>query len=159
MIAVVMSGDAARLLLVNPWLPTWGVVANLLIAPIVTRTLTLLGLTAAATCLWWPAAPKMCSALLAAPLARYMEATALRVAGWPLAWLAWPSGIAGMVAAAAVWLRSYWWDGLARGRSDVTQGGPVRPGARAGWALAGGLRAWAGWTLVSRVGLSAPGGP
>ena len=100
-IAVVAQAATLPVLaLVNPWLPTWGVVANLLIAPIVTP-LTLLGLTAAATCLWWPAAANVC-AYLAAPLARYMEATALRVAGWPLARLAWPSGIAGMVAAAAV---------------------------------------------------------
>lgn len=97
-IAVVAQAVTLPILaLVNPWLPTWGVVANLLVAPIVTP-LTLLGLAAAATCLWWPAAAEVCVAL-AAPLARYMEATALRIAGWPLAQFPWPQGWPGLLLA------------------------------------------------------------
>ena len=102
-VAIAVVAQAATLpvlALANPWLPTWGVVANLLVAPIVTP-LTLLGLAAAATCLWWPAAASLC-AYLAAPLAGYMEATALRVAGWPLARLPWLNGVPGMLLAAVL---------------------------------------------------------
>lgn len=100
-IAVVAQAATLPILaLINPWLPTWGVVANLLVAPIVTP-LTLLGLGAAITCLWWPGAAKVC-VTLAAPFAKYMEATALRVAGWPLALFPWPQGWPGALLALAL---------------------------------------------------------
>lgn len=99
------------LALLNPWLPTWGIVANVLVAPLVTP-LTLLGLGAAITCLWWPAAASFLI-VLASPLAQTMESVALRIAQWPLAQLPWPGGgwatlaatgiTVGAVAALAKW--------------------------------------------------------
>lgn len=84
------------LALMNPWLPTWGVIANLAVAPVV-APITLLGLGAALTCMW---APTAAGALVSAavPFAKYMETVALWIASWPLARLPWPSGILGLVA-------------------------------------------------------------
>lgn len=92
------------LVLANPWIPTYGVVANLLVAPIVTP-MTLLALAAALTCLWLPSVADVLVSL-AAPLARYMEGVALWIYGWPLARLPWPGGIggAGLAVAATVLL-------------------------------------------------------
>lgn len=100
-IAVVAQAVTLPVLaVISPWLPTWGVVANLLVAPIVTP-LTLLGLGTAITCLWWPAGAEVC-VTLAAPLARYMEATALRIADWPLAQFPWPQGALGFLLVLAL---------------------------------------------------------
>lgn len=81
------------LALMNPWLPTWGVVANLAVAPVV-APITLLGLGAALTCMW---APTVAGALVSAavPFAKYMEAVAMWIANWPLARFPWPPGILG----------------------------------------------------------------
>ncbi len=83
------------LALMNPWLPTWGIVANLLVAPIV-APLTLLGLMVAVSCLWWPAAAAFFAAL-AAPLASWMNDVATVLATWPGARLPWPDGVRGAV--------------------------------------------------------------
>ncbi|WP_099332193.1 ComEC/Rec2 family competence protein [Actinomyces minihominis] len=104
-IAVVAQAVTVPILvLANPWIPTYGVVANLLVAPIV-APMTLLALAAALTCLWLPSVTDVLVSV-AAPLARYMEFIALWVSGWPLARLPWPGGIggAGLAVAATVLL-------------------------------------------------------
>lgn len=125
-IAVVAQAVTLPILaLVNPWLPTWGVVANLLVAPIVTP-LTLLGLAATVTCLWWPGAAETCVAL-AAPLARYMGTIALHVANWPLAQLPWPHGLPGLLLALAIALATA---AAASAFIARTNGSPIRRGSK-----------------------------
>lgn len=83
------------LALMNPWLPTWGVIANLAVAPAV-APITLLGLGAALTCMWAPTVAGMLVSA-AVPFARYMQMVALWIADWPVARLPWPPGIRGLV--------------------------------------------------------------
>lgn len=88
------------LALINPWLPTWGVVANLAVAPVV-APITMLGLGAAVTCMW---APRLAGLLITAavPFARFMESAALTVASWPVAQMPWPQGVGGAVLVGTV---------------------------------------------------------
>ncbi len=95
-VAVAITAQGATLFILpfaNPWLPTWGVVANLLVAPIV-PLLTLLSVAIAATC-WW--APPLATILvkLATPLANWVAGVALWVSDLPFARLPWPEGAAG----------------------------------------------------------------
>lgn len=94
------------LALANPWLPTWGVVANLLVAPVV-APLTLLGLSAALTCLWLPSFAGLAAAV-ARPLATCLAQVSLWVADWPLARLPWPEGSAGFMLAGIATVACGW---------------------------------------------------
>ena len=83
-VTVALTAQIATLFILpfaNPWLPTWGVVANLLVAPIV-PLLTLLSVAVAATC-WW--APPLAAVLvkLATPLANWVAGVALWVSNLP----------------------------------------------------------------------------
>lgn len=94
--AVALTAQAATLpvlALLNPWLPSWGVVANLAVAPAV-APLTLLGLGAAATCLWAPGLSQVL-VWLATPLAAWVRIVAEQAAAWPLAQFPWPQGPSG----------------------------------------------------------------
>ena len=102
-VAVALTAQAATLFILpfaNPWLPTWGVVANLAVAPIV-PLLTLLSVGVAATC-WW--APPLAAVLvkLAAPLANWVAGVALWASDLPFARLPWPEGTRGAVLLAAL---------------------------------------------------------
>ena len=106
------------LTLINPWLPTWGVIANLLVAPAV-APLTLLGLGVAATATW---APALASTLAwaASPFAAWVRLIAEWVASWPLARLPLPQVPTGAALAialtAAGLLVAHWLSDLRRGR-------------------------------------------
>lgn len=94
--AVALTAQVATLpilALLNPWLPAWGVVANLAVAPVV-APLTLLGLGVAMTCPW---APALAGALvhLATPLAAWVRIVAEQVSAWPLAQAPWVQGPGG----------------------------------------------------------------
>lgn len=88
------------LALINPWLPTYGMVANLLVTPLVTP-LTLLSLVAAGTVLYAPGVA-IRVVRLAAPLASGVGGVALAVEGWPAARMPWIQGPLGVALAAAV---------------------------------------------------------
>lgn len=84
------------LALINPWIPLWGVLANVLVAPIV-APLTLLSLAAVAL-LWFPAAATLLFRL-AMPLASWLEMVAVWVSRLPLARFPWQQGTIGVVMA------------------------------------------------------------
>ncbi len=88
------------LALVNPWLPTWGIIANLAVAPVV-APLTLLALGTAITTALMPNIAPIFSGL-AAPLAHWMGTAALHIAQWPMARAPWPQGPAGFLLAAII---------------------------------------------------------
>ena len=120
-VAVALTAQISTLFILpfaNPWLPTWGVVANLLVAPIV-PLLTLLSVGVAATC-WW--APPLAAVLvkLATPLANWVAGVALWVSDLPFARLPWPQGPTGAALAialtAAGLLVAHWLSDLRRGR-------------------------------------------
>ena len=120
-VAVALTAQISTLFILpfaSPWLPTWGVVANLLVAPIV-PLLTLLSVGVAATC-WW--APPLAAVLvkLATPLANWVAGVALWVSDLPFARLPWPQGPTGAALAialtAAGLLVAHWLSDLRRGR-------------------------------------------
>ena len=86
--------------LVNPWLPTWGLLANILVAPIV-APLTLLGVSVAVTCLPVPAVAGVL-ARVAVPFAWWMNKVNMTLATWPLARTPWPEGARGAVLLAVL---------------------------------------------------------
>ena len=86
--------------LVNPWLPTWGLLANILVAPIV-APLTLLGVAVAMTCLPFPAVAGVL-ADVAVPFAWWMNKVNMTLAAWPLARTPWPQGARGALLLAAL---------------------------------------------------------
>lgn len=101
--AIAVSAQVATLpilALIEPWLPFWGVVANLAVAPLV-APLTLLGMAAAVFIL---PAKGVATVLVkvAAPLATALGFIARSVAAWPLAELPWPQGTLGF-ALALLW--------------------------------------------------------
>lgn len=83
-------------LLMNPWLPTFGVLANVAVLPAV-APLTVLGLLAAASSAVPAAASFLCA--LARPFAAWMEFVAMTCASLPGARLPWPEGFLGVGAA------------------------------------------------------------
>lgn len=96
---------APVLLLLNPWLPTWGVVANVLAAPAVAPA-SLLGIAAACVAPWWPRGAERLAGG-AEFFTGWIAAVGGTVAGWPLARLPWPGGspgIAGLLLLAATGL-------------------------------------------------------
>ena len=102
-VAVAFTAQIATLFILpfaSPWLPTWGVVANLAVAPIV-PLLTLLSVAIAATC-WW--APGLAAVLvkLATPLANCVAGVALWVADLPLARFPWPEGVLGTLLSVGI---------------------------------------------------------
>lgn len=102
-VAVTVSASLVTLpilALLNPWLPLWGVLANLLAAPAV-APLTVLGLGAASTCLWMPELADV-FVKLAEPFAGWIAAVATWSAGLPLAKLPWPQGFEGLFLALAI---------------------------------------------------------
>lgn len=84
-------------LLMNPWLPTFGVVANVAVIPAV-APVTILGLLAAAFSKWGTVAHFLCT--LAVPFTSWMNFVALTCASLPGARLSWVPGSAGVVSAA-----------------------------------------------------------
>ncbi len=99
-VAVTASAQAATvplLPLVNPWLPTWGLIANLLVAPVV-APLTVLSVGVAATG-WWAGPLAHVFGLLARPLATWVLGVARVVASFPGARMVWPAGIEGAIFA------------------------------------------------------------
>lgn len=106
-VSIALSAQIATLpvlALINPWLPTWGVAANLLVAPLV-PALTLLGLSAAALVLLAPSL-SIVFIRLASPLASALAHIAILMAEWPLARMPWPQGPLGF-AAALVWVAPF----------------------------------------------------
>jgi competence protein ComEC len=91
---------APVLLLLNPWLPTWGVVANIVAAPAVAPA-SLLGLAAAGTAPWWPGGGRAL-ATGAGLFTGWIAGVGRMVSGWPLARLPWPDGVGGAAALAAL---------------------------------------------------------
>ncbi len=81
--------------LINPWVPLYGLLANVLVAPAV-APITVLGLLAASTAGW---APQLASLLCqwAAPFAQWTAAVARTFVSWPGATLWWPSGPGGVL--------------------------------------------------------------
>ncbi len=99
-VAVSLSASVATLpvlALINPWLPTWGVLANLLVAPVV-APLTILGLLVALTCLWSDSLSSLLVSL-ATPPANWLIRVADWTAGLPLAQLPFPQGLPGFCLA------------------------------------------------------------
>lgn len=87
---------------INDWQSTYGVLANVLVAPAV-PVITIGGLLAAATCTWGePIAAASCK--ICAPFADWVIAVARRIAALPGSKMPWPEGGAGMVAASAIWV-------------------------------------------------------
>ena len=120
-VAIALAAQVATLpvlALINPWLPTWGVVANLLVTPLV-APLTLLGIGAAAFILPVPTIAVLL-VKTARPLATGLAAVAVWVAGWPGAEMPWPRGPTGAALAialtAAGLLVAHWLSDLRRGR-------------------------------------------
>lgn len=101
---------APVLVLLTPWLPTWGVLANLAAGPAVAPA-SLLGLAAACTAWWWPGGGHALAAGAGVPTG-WIAAVGRTMASWPLARLPWPGGVGGSVllvgVAAAVGLASRW---------------------------------------------------
>ncbi len=97
---------APILVLINPWIPIWGVAANILVAPAVAPA-SLLGTGAAMTAWWWPAAGRIL-ARGAGIFTGWIATVAVTTAGWPGARLNWPGGVGGSmgltVTFGAVWL-------------------------------------------------------
>lgn len=86
--------------LMNPWVPVWGLLANVLVAPAV-APITVLGLAAAATVGWAPSVAALALTWAAKPAA-YLQAVATMLSNWPGARLPWFSGWTGFVTALAV---------------------------------------------------------
>ena len=86
--------------LVNSWLPSWGLLANVLVSPIV-APLTLLGLAVAVTCVPLPAVAGLL-ARAALPFAWWMNKVNMTLAAWPLARMPWPEGAGGAVLLAVL---------------------------------------------------------
>ncbi len=84
------------LALFNDWLPTWGVVANLLVAPVV-PFLTILGL-GATVFLWLPPVSEFLIGL-ARPAGQWLAWVAEATASWPLARFPWIQGWPGAILA------------------------------------------------------------
>ncbi|MFZ1382306.1 MAG: ComEC/Rec2 family competence protein [Scrofimicrobium sp.] len=98
-VAVAVSAQVVTLpilALFNDWLPTWGVVANLLVAPVV-PVMTILGL-GAAVFLWLPPLSDFLI-VLARPAAEWMAWVSTTAASWPLARFPWIQGWPGAVLA------------------------------------------------------------
>lgn len=100
--------------LLSPWLPTWGIPANVASAPAVAPA-TLLGLGAAVLAVWAPG-PAAALAGGAALFTGWIARVGGAVAGWPLARIAWPEGVGGglllalslALAAGGLALRARW---------------------------------------------------
>lgn len=87
-------------LLMNPWVPLWGVLANVVAVPAV-PAITLLGLAAAAVSGFSPAAAHwLCWA--AVPFTHWIEHVAVYMSAMPLAKLPWPRGMVGVAIAAGL---------------------------------------------------------
>jgi len=106
---------APVLLLLNPWLPTWGVVANMAAAPAVAPA-SLLGLAAACTAPWWPGGGHALAAA-SGVFTGWIARVGLTVSDWPLARLPWPGGGRGVLALAALALLGVLAGRWARSRS------------------------------------------
>lgn len=119
LVAVVAIPVAAQLtvapvmVLLNPWLPTWGVVANVVAAPAVAPA-SLLGLGAACVAPWWSQGGHWLAAG-AGVFTGWIAGVGTLLGSWPLARAPWPGGSGGAVALAAVevlgvlaW-RMRWW--------------------------------------------------
>lgn len=90
---------------INDWQPTYGVFANVLVAPAV-PVITICGLLAAATCAWSEPIAAICCQI-SAPFAEWTLAVAHWVSELPGAKMPWLSGVPGMVAASSTWLVFY----------------------------------------------------
>lgn len=108
--AVIISGVCALAVAplmaqINDWQPTYGVLANVLVAPAV-PVITICGLLAAATCAWSEPIAAICCQI-SAPFAEWTLAVAHWVSELPGAKTPWLSGAPGMVAASSTWLAAY----------------------------------------------------
>lgn len=129
-VAVPMAAQIAVapvMVMLNPWLPTWGVLANVLVAPAVAPA-SLLGLAAACVAPWWPVGGHWL-AVGAGVFTGWIAGVGTTLAEWPLAGLPWPGGGAGAVALAAcgalvllTW-RAWRW-GRTRRRAGRVPGAP-----------------------------------
>lgn len=90
---------APVMVMLNPWLPTWGVLANALVAPAVAPA-SLLGLGAACVAPWWPAGGHWLAAG-AGVFTGWIAGVGTTLASWPLARLPWPGGTTGAAVLAA----------------------------------------------------------
>lgn len=136
---------APVLLLLNPWLPLWGVVANVAAAPAVAPA-SLLGIAAAAVAWWWPGgASWLCQA--SSLFTGWIAGVASVVAGWPGARMPWPGGVRGALAltalvalvVAAQRLGRRWWRVAPEAEEPGAEpartgsGGEPTPGAHGAW--------------------------
>jgi competence protein ComEC len=119
---------APVLLLLNPWLPTWGVVANIVAAPAVAPA-SLLGLAAAGTAPWWPGGGRAL-ATGAGLFTGWIAGVGRMVSGWPLARLPWPDGVGGAAALVALGMLAVAGGRWAKRRRDTR--GLRRPGGSGG---------------------------
>lgn len=129
-IAVPLAAQLACLpilVLMEPGLATYGVPANVLVAPVV-PFVTVLTLAAASIIGWWPTGG---SGLLWTAQAGtwWIDQVAQRCAALPLARLPWPGGVPGLVAVAALVLLAVWVARTASGHRAWQRlrrrGGPV----------------------------------
>lgn len=90
-------GCLPAILLLEPGIPTWGVLANALVAPVV-APLTVLALGAALAAPWQPGLT-VALGWCAQPFTWWIEAVATRSAALPFGRLPWPGGASGAVAA------------------------------------------------------------
>ncbi|MGO3795866.1 MAG: ComEC/Rec2 family competence protein [Pauljensenia sp.] len=136
---------APVLVLLNPWLPLWGAVANVAAAPAVAPA-SLLGIAAAAVAWWWPeGATWLCQA--SSLFTGWIAGVASAVADWPGARMPWPGGVGGALALTALVALVAALVHLGRRRrgslpdvddppTDVAttgEGGHPTPGARGAW--------------------------
>lgn len=87
------------MVMLNPWLPTWGVLANVVAAPAVAPA-SLLGLGAACVAPWWPTGGHWLAAG-AGLFTGWIAGVGELLASWPLARLPWPGGSGGAAALGA----------------------------------------------------------
>lgn len=108
--AIIISGVCALAVAplmaqINDWQPTYGVLANVLVAPAV-PVITICGLLAAATCAWSEPIAAICCQI-STPFAEWTLAVAHWVSELPGTKMPWLSGAPGMVAASSTWLAAY----------------------------------------------------
>ena len=106
--------------LMNPWLPTWGLVANVLVAPIV-APLTLFSVAVAVTCVPLPAVAALL-ARVALPFSWWLNKVNMTIGTWPLARMPWPEGAGGALLLTTLLLLTFAAVRLAIDRRGHTNG-------------------------------------
>lgn len=90
---------APVLVLMSPLLPVWGVIANVLVSPVIAPA-CVCALMAAVCAPWWPAAATL-MAHVAQIFTGWIAWVATWVSSWPMANVSWPQGIEGTIVLAS----------------------------------------------------------